>query len=80
MTEMARRYMGNSVPRKEDPAFLTGHANWTDNIKLPGMLHMALLRSPYAHARITSIDVSAAEEQPGVVAVYTDEDLPPTWA
>src|SRR5829696_6925348 len=75
MTETARRYMGNSVPRKEDPAFLMGHANWTDNIKLPGMLHMALLRSPYAHARITSIDASAAKEQPGVVAVYTDEDL-----
>ena len=75
MTETARRYMGNSVPRKEDPAFLTGHANWVDNIKLPGMLHMAFLRSPYAHARITSIDVSAAKEQPGVVAVYTDEDL-----
>ena len=74
MTETARRYMGNSVPRKEDPAFLTGHANWTDNIKLPGILHMALLRSPYEHARNTSIDVSAAKEQPGVVAVYTDED------
>ena len=43
MTETARRYMGNSVLRKEDPAFLTGHANWTDNIKLPGMLHIALL-------------------------------------
>jgi aerobic carbon-monoxide dehydrogenase large subunit len=77
MTETARRYMGNSVPRKEDPAFLLGHANWTDNIKLPGMLHMVLLRSPYAHARITSIDASAAKEQPGVVAVYTDEDLAP---
>src|SRR5918998_225675 len=75
MTETARRYMGNSVPRKEDPAFLLGHANWTDNIKLPGMLHMVLLRSPYAHARITSIDASAAKEQPGVVAVFTDEDL-----
>ena len=75
MTEAARRYMGNSVRRKEDPAFLTGNANWTDNIKLPGMLHMALLRSPYAHAKITSIDVSAAKEQPGVVAVYTEEDL-----
>src|SRR3712207_5174580 len=75
MTEAARRYMGNSVPRKEDPAFLTGNANWTDNIKLPGMLHMVLFRSPYAHAKITSIDVSAAKEQPGVVAVFTDEDL-----
>jgi carbon-monoxide dehydrogenase large subunit len=79
MTETARRYMGNSVPRKEDPAFLTGHANWTDNIKLPGMLHMALLRSPHAHAKITTIDVSAAREQPGVVAVFTGEDLADEW-
>ena len=46
MTETARRYMGNSVPRKEDPALLTGHTNFTDDIRLPGMLHMALLRSP----------------------------------
>ncbi len=75
MTETARRYMGNSVPRKEDPALLTGHSNFTDDIRLPGMLHMALLRSPYAHARVTSIDASAAREQPGVVAVFTDEDL-----
>ena len=75
MTETARRYMGNSVPRKEDPALLTGHTNFTDDIRLPGMLHMALLRSPYAHARITSIDASAAKEQPGVVAVFADEDL-----
>jgi carbon-monoxide dehydrogenase large subunit len=75
MTETARRYMGNSVPRKEDPALLTGHTNFTDDIRLPGMLHMALLRSPYAHARITNIDASAAREQPGVVAVFTDEDL-----
>jgi hypothetical protein len=43
MTEAARRYMGNSVPRKEDPALLTGHTNFTDDIRLPGMLHMALL-------------------------------------
>jgi aerobic carbon-monoxide dehydrogenase large subunit len=75
MTETARRYMGNSVPRKEDPALLTGDTNFTDDIRLPGMLHMALLRSPYAHARVTNIDVSAAREQPGVVAVFTDEDL-----
>ena len=53
MTEMARRYMGNSVPRKEDPTLLTGHSNFTDDIRLPGMLHMGFLRSPYAHARIT---------------------------
>jgi aerobic carbon-monoxide dehydrogenase large subunit len=72
---MARRYMGNSVPRKEDPTLLTGHSNFTDDIRLPGMLHMAFLRSPHAHARITSIDASAAREQPGVVAVFTSEDL-----
>ncbi|HZC84543.1 MAG TPA: xanthine dehydrogenase family protein molybdopterin-binding subunit, partial [Rubrobacter sp.] len=75
MTEMARRYMGNSVPRKEDPTLLTGRSNFTDDIRLPGMLHMAFLRSPYAHAGITSIDASAAREQPGVVAVFTSEDL-----
>jgi carbon-monoxide dehydrogenase large subunit len=75
MTEMARRYMGNSVPRKEDPALLMGRSNFTDDIRLPGMLHMAFLRSPYAHARITSIDASAAREQPGVVAVFTSGDL-----
>ena len=71
MTETARRYMGNSVPRKEDPALLTGHTNFTDDIRLPGMLHVALLRSPHAHARIASIDVSDAREQPGVVAFFT---------
>ncbi|HEX2181266.1 MAG TPA: xanthine dehydrogenase family protein molybdopterin-binding subunit, partial [Rubrobacteraceae bacterium] len=75
MTETARRYMGNSVPRKEDPALLTGRATYTDDIRLPGMLHMAILRSPYAHARVTNIDVSAAKEKPGVVAVFTDEDI-----
>ena len=71
--------MGGGVPRKEDPALVTGKANWTDNIKLPGMLHMTLLRSPFAHARITSIDVSAAREQPGVVGVFTHDDLAQDW-
>jgi aerobic carbon-monoxide dehydrogenase large subunit len=75
MTETARRYMGSSVPRKEDPALLTGHTNFTDEIRLPGMLYMALLRSPHAHARVTNIDTSAAKERPGVVAVFTDKDL-----
>ena len=67
--------MGGGLLRKEDPALVTGKANWTDNIKLPGMLHMTLLRSPFAHAKITSIDVSAAKQQPGVVAVFTHDDL-----
>ena len=76
---MAEAYVGESVRRKEDAALLTGNANWTDNIKLPGMLHMDILRSPYAHARITSIDVSAALARPGVVAVFTGEDLAGEW-
>ncbi len=79
MAETTERYVGNSVPRKEDAALLTGRARWTDNLKLPGMLHLGILRSPYAHARIKSIDVSAAREQPGVVAVFTGEDLAPEW-
>jgi carbon-monoxide dehydrogenase large subunit len=79
VTETARRYMGSSVLRKEDPALLTGQADFTDDIRLPGMLHFALLRSPHAHARIRSIEVSAAEERPGVVAVFTGEDLAGDW-
>jgi carbon-monoxide dehydrogenase large subunit len=75
VTEAPERYVGGGVLRKEDPALVTGRANWVDNIKLPGMLHAAFLRSPYAHARITSIDASAAKEQPGVVAVFTGDDL-----
>ena len=73
MTETARRYMGNSVPRKEDPALLTGRSNFTDDIRLPGMLHMAVLRSPHAHARITAIGRLARQERPGVVV--TSDDL-----
>lgn len=80
MTETARRYMGSSVLRKEDAALLTGHAGFTDDIHLPGMLHFALLRSPHAHAKVLSVDVSAARERPGVVAVFTGEDLAEEWA
>jgi carbon-monoxide dehydrogenase large subunit len=79
MTETAKRYMGSSVPRKEDPTLLTGRASFTDNIKVAGMLHMTVLRSPLAHAKITKIDVSAALDQPGVVAAFTGEDLAEEW-
>ena len=54
---------------------ITGEARYTDDIKLPGVLHMAVVRSPYAHANIVSIDSSAAEAMDGVVAVYTSEDI-----
>ncbi|HEU0337395.1 MAG TPA: molybdopterin cofactor-binding domain-containing protein, partial [Gaiellaceae bacterium] len=67
------RGVGHSVKRKEDARFLRGRGQYFDDISLPGMLHMEILRSPYAHARINSIDTSAAEALPGVVAVVTGE-------
>jgi aerobic carbon-monoxide dehydrogenase large subunit len=68
-------WLGKSVKRKEDDRFLRGRGNYVDDVKLPGMLHMAILRSPVAHARINSIDTSAAQALPGVVAVVTGELL-----
>ena len=59
------------MPRKEDARFLRGQGNYVDDVNLPGMLHGAILRSPYAHARIVSIDTSAAEAHPKVKAVIT---------
>ncbi len=67
--------MGRGRRRKEDPKLLTGQTNWTDNITLPGLLHMAVLRSPMAHAKVLSVDVSAALEVPGVIAAYSGADL-----
>ncbi len=66
---------GTPLKRREDPRLITGQGNFTDDIQLPGMVHMAVLRSPYAHARIKRIDVSEARRAPGVVAVYTGKDL-----
>ena len=63
--------------RVEDQRILTGQGHYIDDLQLPGMLHAAFLRSPFAHARITSIDASPALTAPGVVAVYTGEDLRP---
>jgi aerobic carbon-monoxide dehydrogenase large subunit len=67
--------IGQPKLRKEDARLITGQTRWTDNIVLPGMLHAAVLRSPMAHARITSIDTSAARERPNVIAVFTGADL-----
>ncbi|MFL6100171.1 MAG: xanthine dehydrogenase family protein molybdopterin-binding subunit [Actinomycetales bacterium] len=66
---------GASRARKEDEHLLTGRTQWTDNVVLPGMLHIAFLRSPVAHATISSIDVSEARSQPGVIAAYTGADF-----
>jgi carbon-monoxide dehydrogenase large subunit len=68
--------IGARVKRKEDPRLITGAGNYVGDIKLPGMHHVAFVRSPYAHARIRSIDASAALRRPGVVAVVTGADLP----
>src|SRR6202167_4634069 len=67
--------VGRARLRKEDERLITGQTNWTDNMRLPGMLHVAFLRSPYAHARITSVNVSAARSEPGVIAAYSGADF-----
>ncbi|HKP30698.1 MAG TPA: xanthine dehydrogenase family protein molybdopterin-binding subunit, partial [Gemmatimonadales bacterium] len=71
--------IGAPIPRNEDFRLLTGRALFVDDVELEGMLHVAFLRSPYAHARIRSIDVSAALAREGVVAVYTAADLGDYW-
>ena len=71
----AAREIGRDRRRKEDHRLITGRTRWTDNIVLPGMLHMAMVRSPFAHARITSIDTSAAKAARNVVTVVTGADV-----
>ena len=77
MTATLEPEVGKARLRKEDARLITGRTRWTDNISLPGMLHLAVLRSPAAHAKIVKIDTSAAKTMPGVVAVYTATDLDP---
>jgi len=72
---VAERYIGTPVRRREDIRFLTGSATYVDDIKLPRMLHGAILRSSRAHARITSIDTTKARALPGVAWVFTSKDL-----
>ncbi len=66
---------GSGIKRREDPRLITGAATYTDDVKLPGLTYAAILRSPYAHATIGKIDVSAAKAAPGVLAVYTGADI-----
>ncbi len=85
-----QKWIGQAVRRKEDPDLLTGKTQFIADAEMPGMLHMAVLRSPYAHARITSIDISDALELPGVATVITGAEaagmstplfgLPPGWS
>ncbi|MDA8068446.1 MAG: xanthine dehydrogenase family protein molybdopterin-binding subunit, partial [Actinomycetota bacterium] len=87
MSATIRRHVGQPLRRKEDPRLITGRARYIDDISLPGTLWAAFVRSPEAHARIGSIDTSAAAARPGVHAVYTGENmadlagpLPLAWA
>ncbi len=75
MTDPKIGGMGHSVKRKEDPRFIRGKGTYVDDIKLPGMLYMDILRSPYAHAKIVSINAEKALALPGVAAVITGKDL-----
>src|SRR5947209_3862440 len=68
-------YMGGTVRRREDPRLITGSATYVDDIVLPRMAHLAVLRSPYPHARIVSIDTSETMQQPGVLAVVLGEEV-----
>jgi carbon-monoxide dehydrogenase large subunit len=76
---MATRYFGKPIRRNEDPRLLTGQALFTDDVHLPGLLHVAFVRSDYAHAWIHGIDTSEAALMPGVVAIYRAEDLGDYW-
>ncbi|MBI5825809.1 MAG: xanthine dehydrogenase family protein molybdopterin-binding subunit [Chloroflexi bacterium] len=76
---MTTRYFGERIKRNEDPRLLTGQGLYVDDVDLPNMLHVAFVRSPYAHAKINRIDVSQALQREGVIAVYTANDLGDYW-
>ena len=75
MTTSETSLFGSSIKRREDPRLIIGRGTFVDDVKLAGMLRMAFVRSPYAHANIKSIDTSQAKALDGVVAVYTGEEL-----
>ncbi len=72
---MTTSFVGQSIRRREDPRLITGRGTYVDDVRLVGLLHLALVRSPHAHARIGKINVSKAAKAPGVVAVFTGADL-----
>ena len=73
--EAPMRMVGQALKRREDPLLITGQGSFLDDIKLTGLAHAAVLRTPYAHARITAIDTSKAKALKGVIAVYTGADM-----
>src|SRR5258706_378721 len=72
---MAEKYVGQRVKRTEDPRLIKGLAHYVDDIRLPDTMHVACVRSIYAHANLTAIDATEAVQAPGVVAVYTGKDI-----
>src|SRR5262249_57540017 len=68
-------YVGRPLKRFEDPRLVTGQGSFVDDLRLPGMLHAVVLRSPHAHARILSLDAAPARELPGVAAVLTASEI-----
>jgi carbon-monoxide dehydrogenase large subunit len=80
VAEKTETFVGSSVKRKEDLALLTGRATWVDNMAPPGTVYMAVVRSPYPHARIKSVSLDAARKAEGVVAAFTGADLAEDWA
>jgi carbon-monoxide dehydrogenase large subunit len=79
-TDTKTTYIGASVERKEDARLLRGETRWVDNMTLPGMLWMAVVRSPYAHAKIKNVDLSQALSAKGVVAAFSGAELADEWA
>src|SRR5438105_2463815 len=75
MTTAPPKLIGTPVRRREDPRLITGGATYVDDVKLVGVHYMALVRSPHAHARVRSVDTSAAKAMPGVVAVWMHDDI-----
>jgi carbon-monoxide dehydrogenase large subunit len=76
---VTKTLIGQRVLRNEDPRLLTGQAQFVDDVEIPGLLHAAFVRSDHAHARLLGLDVSAARQRPGVVAVFTAEDMGDDW-
>src|SRR5258708_124810 len=72
---MASRILGSAIKRREDPRLITGQAKYPDDFDLPGMVYMSVVRSPYAHARIKRISTKKAAGMPGVLGVYTGQQL-----
>ena len=79
-TEAPTKYVGEDVPRKEDAKLLTGQGRFTENLSVPGMVWMTVVRSPVAHARVKRVDLTAARAADGVVAAFSGADLASDWA